>query len=310
MDISYSTILLLDYCSLHTSSAMPRSATDATRFTATGPYAQSYANVSTTPPSAFSSSASPPTRGTNIPLPQSPPPPNETPQEKVARLREAARQAKLAQEPAFERVLVRGRWIADKMHKATVVGLISLSIVCTGMATYSFVDMMRYNRRKSREFFQEQQRNYDIALRRALEAEKDGTLTADLGLVLNKERAVLAYEEEQARKGSLIKQAKEWLFGGLAMQEHPGGRLGKGGFDAEEIKRIAEGAFTEEGANKLRDPDARELEPQVMVKEAAAVRDQAQNSRRSGGTLDEMADGIANDVQEKGKSWWRWVTGR
>lgn len=286
---------------------MPRSATDATRFTATGPYAQSYSNATTAGASPFQSSSKSTGLGTTVPFPSSPPPPNETPQQKVARLREAARLAKASQESTFDRWLYRGRAVADKAHRVTVLGLITLSAVCTGMAAYSLGDMVLYNRRKRREFFLEQQQNYDMALQKAIKAEKEGTLTADLALVLNKERAVLAYEAEQARKGGFVKQAKEWLFGGLAQQEMAGGRLGKGGFDAEEIKRIAEGRFQEAGSNKLREPNMREIEPEVMVKEAAAVRSLEE---RRGGILDRMAEDVASDVNKSARTWWSWVRGR
>ena len=286
---------------------MPRSATEATRFTSTGPHAQAYSSASPT-----STSSSVPPRGTTVDYPTSAPPPNETPQQKVARLREAARLAKASSEPPLERWIASGRSVADRLHKGTVIGLISLSMICTGMAAYSLGDMMLYNRRKRREFFQEQQRNYDIALQRAVRAEEEGTLTADLALVLNKERAVRIYEEQQARKGGLWKQAKGWVFGGMAMEESPGGRLGKGGFEAEEIKRIAEGRFEDGGVtmNKLREPGMRETEPEVMVKEAAVARRMGEEARLTGGPLDQMAENVVDDLDRRGRSWWSWATGR
>ncbi|KAL9087111.1 MAG: hypothetical protein Q9159_003806 [Coniocarpon cinnabarinum] len=278
--------------------SISRSAADATRFTATGPSAQSYSNAS---PST--------TRSSTINIPTSPPPPNETPQQKVERLREAARRAKAGQISTFDRFLQYGRAAADRAHRVTVVGLVSLSVICTGMAMYSLGDMMVYNRRKRREFFAEQQRNYDVALFKAETAEREGTLTPDLALVLNKERAVRQYEEEQARKGGVFKQAREWLFGGMSASA--GGRLGKGGFEAEEIKRIAEGRFAEEDVgNALRQPDVRETRPELMVKEAAAVARMERETRASGGLLDDMADAAARDVSERGRSWWSWAMRR
>ena len=186
------------------------------------------------------------------------------------------------------------------------------SVILTGLTIYKFTEMMIYNRRKGRAYYLEQEKNYGIALMKAIEAEKTGTLTPDLALVLNKERAVLAYEEEVKRKGSILKQARDWMFGGLSLEESPGGRLGKGGFDAEEIKRIAEGEFAQQGlvVNKARDPYAREIEPEVMVKEAAAVKEQEREARQRGGYLDQVADGTVIDVQTRGRRWWSWATGR
>lgn len=85
---------------------MPRSPADATRFTATGPHANA--------------------KATTIDLGAAPPP-NETPAQKVARLREAARRAKIEQLTTWEKVVVNGRVWADRAHKVTATSLIALS---------------------------------------------------------------------------------------------------------------------------------------------------------------------------------------
>ena len=54
-------------------------------------------------------------------------PSNETPQQKVARLREAARKAKQGQESSFDSVVTRGRVWADRAHKFTTLSLIGLT---------------------------------------------------------------------------------------------------------------------------------------------------------------------------------------
>lgn len=85
---------------------MARSTADATRFTQAGPYASSKASAI-----AFSSPA----------------PPNETPQQKVARLREAARRYKGGQESAWDKIVTRGRGVADFAHRFTALSLIGLT---------------------------------------------------------------------------------------------------------------------------------------------------------------------------------------
>lgn len=60
-------------------------------------------------------------------------PPNETPHEKVARLREAARRAKLAQQSPWERVIANGRVWADRLHRATASSLIGLTGTFIGL---------------------------------------------------------------------------------------------------------------------------------------------------------------------------------
>jgi hypothetical protein len=81
--------------------APPRSVADATRFTATGPHAFTRA-----PPSSGSASG------------------GETPQQRVARLREAANRAKMDQVGTFDRIVDRGRIWADRAHKVVAIGLI------------------------------------------------------------------------------------------------------------------------------------------------------------------------------------------
>jgi len=89
---------------------MARSAADATRFTATGPYA----------------SSKPAPRASTISL-SSPAPAGETPQQKVARLKDAARRAKLDQVSGFDKVVARGRVWADRVHRVTALSLITLT---------------------------------------------------------------------------------------------------------------------------------------------------------------------------------------
>ena len=90
---------------------MPRSAVDATRFTATMPHAHSK-----TP----HISASPRT----MPSPNRP---KETPQEKVARLKAAARRAKAGNISTFDRIVVRGRVWADRAHRIVTLSLVGLT---------------------------------------------------------------------------------------------------------------------------------------------------------------------------------------
>ena len=106
---------------------MQRTVADATRFTATGPH-------------AFSQS----------PLPSSS---TETAQQRVARLREAARRTKKEQAAgtAFERLLDRGRVVADKAHRVVAVGLIAGTVLAGAVTVYAITDMMVFNRRRRAE---------------------------------------------------------------------------------------------------------------------------------------------------------------
>lgn len=104
---------------------MPRSATDATRFTSTIPHA------STKSPSF--------TRNSSLPQ-KKPGPPGETPYEKVKRLRAAADAARDAQVTGWDKVIVRGRVWADRAHRFTALSLIGLT--CRSPRTL----LLRYSR--------------------------------------------------------------------------------------------------------------------------------------------------------------------
>lgn len=78
--------------------------------------------------------------------------------------------------------------------------------------------MIIANRQKKKDWYQQQQDAYDRALAIAKEAEKNGTLTSDLALFLNKERAVEQAEEQERNKPSRWQKAKGTVFGGLKME--------------------------------------------------------------------------------------------
>lgn len=127
---------------------MSRSAIDATRFTATSPHAyskpfairSSSASASSShplPPSFLSplsrKNAPPSQKSPNTPSSSSPQKSAETPAQKVARLRAARFAAKYAEAPLWDRIVIRGRYVADKAHRITVYSLMGL----TGMFSFS-----------------------------------------------------------------------------------------------------------------------------------------------------------------------------
>lgn len=137
----------LTYC-LQT---MSRSAIDATRFTATSPHAYSkpFAIRSSSASASSTSSSSHPlppsflsplSKKNALPLqtpshnstPSSPQKLVETPAQKVARLRAARFAAKYAEAPLWDRIVIRGRYVADKAHRITVYSLMGL----TGMSSF------------------------------------------------------------------------------------------------------------------------------------------------------------------------------
>lgn len=185
------------------------------------------------------------------------------------------------------------------------------TVVCTGVAMWSLTDMMVYNRRKKKEFLREQELNYARALTRARAAEQAGTLTADLALVLNKERAVQQYEAAKAEreKRGAMRNALDWVTGGGRLEEKPGGAFG---FASDEIKRIAEGRDRPDipVVPGHRRATTAETEQQVMVKEAAAARAGVLPIASGPGSLDSMAKRASDDAVRASRGWMNWIHGR
>ncbi|KAK0744267.1 cytochrome oxidase c assembly-domain-containing protein [Apiosordaria backusii] len=126
----------------------PRTVSDATRFTATTPHADSKSSRFSKPGSPTSI---PPSRG-----PGGNPIRLETPDEKVARLRAAHQRAKLANVSKLEQYLAVGRSLADKGHRLSVMALIGFSGLGVVATVYTFYDMMILNRKRKVEWIETQ----------------------------------------------------------------------------------------------------------------------------------------------------------
>ena len=183
------------------------------------------------------------------------------------------------------------------------------------LATWSVGDMILYNRHKRNAWFEEQQRNYDRALERAQAAEAEGTLTGDLALILNHHRAILEWEIAQEAKKGPIKRALEWVFGGLATEEPPGGRLSLGD---KEVKVLAEGGrlvrVNEQG--KPIDDEGNVVAVNVLESSLTSPGDALVAPPDSvalappGGMLDTLAEEIVVSASTASKGLWNRIRGR
>ncbi|KAF2086730.1 hypothetical protein K490DRAFT_74324 [Saccharata proteae CBS 121410] len=272
---------------------MPRSASDATRFTATGPYATSKA--STVPLNAAS-----PRR------------PNETPQEKVARLRAAAQQAKKGKESTFDKVVARGRVWADRAHKVTALSLIAATGIAGVVTVFALGDMVMYNRRKRKEWFIEQTEKHAKLLEAAREAAARGAADDDQILLLNRERAAEESQQAAAEKPGIFKSIKKSIFGELPMEEQKGGKLGAIGKEASEqaqwgVETARETAHDvkEEGLGILKAVEEKRRDGERAIPHV------------SGGPLDNLGEDAASAAAQKAaaaaqksKSWTDWALRR
>jgi len=165
----------------------PRSVADATRFTPTGPH-------------AF----------TRTPIPAATAV-GETPQQRAARLREAARRARLDRISMTDKVIARGRVWADKAHRAFALSLIGATMLCGGFTIVASIDMIMYAREKKRAYLEEQ---------KALE-------TADAAAALDNESAALAAvatptsttTTPRSESNTVADKLKTWALSGLTPAE-------------------------------------------------------------------------------------------
>lgn len=245
-------------------------------------------------------------KATNVPLNQAPAGQRkESPQEKIARLRAAAQQAKAGKESKFDRYWAIGRVIADKAHRFTRLSLLAFTGVAGVVSVVAVTDMIIYNRRKKREWFHEQKQKHAIALAEARLALTDGTITHDQMLLLNRERAAEEAERIRRNKKGILARAKESMFGGLSIEEQTGGKLAATTRDnagGEGVLAAVQDAATH-GKEATSDSSiARSLEEKR--------RDGEKAQPLTPGPLDRMADDATQAATQKSKSWTSWITGR
>ncbi|OJD15118.1 hypothetical protein AJ78_04603 [Emergomyces pasteurianus Ep9510] len=232
---------------------MSRSAADATRFTATGPYASSKPPVATSGLSKWAGAGSRSTKVTG----SSPGPKGaaqETPKQKVERLRAEARAARYAKAfTPMDRFMPKGRVWADRAHKVTVYTLIAASGIAAALTVYSATSLIIYNRRQRQLWI-------DRELQKLLDARKAyvaGNATPDQLRLLEQEKAAdeEKRQKEELKKQSIYYKGKEWLFGGLKSEDVASAELKRGDLpnarpsvvDAVNAHRAENGASFEQG---------------------------------------------------------------
>lgn len=280
---------------------MARSPSDATRFTSTGPYASS----------TFTSAAPSATTSSRIDFGSAPA--NESPQQKIQRLRAAAALAKQGRETTFDKTVRIGRVWADRAHRVTALSLIAFSILSGAVATAGITDMLMHNRRKRKEWLQQKQIEGARELAIATQAASQGVATEDQILLINRERNARQAEIDKKNRPGMFKRASNWLFSDLSKEEQKGGRLGAATAAAATTSTTGTiGQKTEFAAEEARQEARHVLQ---------AVEDKVDQHRRqgekvpemlapAGGPLDRQAQVAAHNAAETTKSWTSWLMGR
>ncbi|KAF2196453.1 hypothetical protein GQ43DRAFT_405092 [Delitschia confertaspora ATCC 74209] len=257
---------------------MVRSNTDSTRFTATGVWAHTKPGKSV--------------RSSTLDF-ADPAPKNETPQQKVKRLREAANRAKLAQITKWDWAYFYGRMAADMLHKGTVYGIIFATGCLSVLAVFSIGDMIVYNRRKRALFFEQQEKEQARILESARTAVAQGTASpAQEALVkgIAEEEAAMAEKVAQRKFGSKILW---WLHGDWKEEQAL----------AEQRKLAAEQLKQEQAVT------AKDLGITQAVQEARSSAPIQPLQAAQGGPLDQVAASAVTSAEQKGKGWFGWAWG-
>ncbi|OKL61629.1 hypothetical protein UA08_03867 [Talaromyces atroroseus] len=274
---------------------MSRSAADATRFTATGPY------VSSKVPYQLPTSVKPAQSGSNQ---QSPKPGSsssssaETPRQKVERLRAQARAAKLAQSTtAFDRIIERGRRVANGAHKVMIYTLITASGVCGALTLYSVVSLTMWNRRQRELWLDKQLQD----LQAAREAYVKGTATTEQLEILRNEKIgeIEKRKKQEADEQRLWNRTKRFLFDGLKKED-----------TASETLAAATGAtsdITNSNNNNNNQAASFGILEAVNAKKAESTQ---QPQTTQPGSLDVLASNVETTAKQSAKSWSSWIWGK
>lgn len=267
---------------------MARSSTDATRFTATGPYAASSPSFSSNPAT---------TSGPQINF-GAPAPIGETPQQKIARLRAAAALAKSGalRETSFDRVVRVGRVWADRAHRVTALGLIGLTVLSTMVAAAGVTDMILHNRRRRTEFLEAQQAKSATDLAAAKVALEAGQVTEDQILLINRDRAAMEAEEAKRNRPGIFKRMTGSLFGDLSAEEQKGGRLGAGAREAAITPK-------EEMLGEREDRGVLQAVQEKVEQNRRTGERMEETVRPLGGPLDREAERASSAILSSSKSW-------
>ncbi|KKK22600.1 hypothetical protein P175DRAFT_0502682 [Aspergillus ochraceoroseus IBT 24754] len=269
---------------------MSRSAADATRFTATGPYASSKPSAAPYKLPGFMANSAASNSQSTGPGGQR----QETPKEKVERLRAQARASRIAQSTSrVDTMIDFGRRFANKAHKTMVYTLIAASGICGALTVYSMVSLTLYNRRQRALWIEKEMQT----LQDAKTAYTSGTATAEqLELLKNEQIGEIVKQKREEEKAQRPwNKAKQYLLGGLKTDEPASSEPAALKIDA--------------AVNDSRKPGVLEAlnaaDPKLTQSSSASS-----SSSPQPGQLDILADNAEGAAKQTTRSWKSWLTGR
>ncbi|MCJ1310792.1 hypothetical protein MMC25_004459 [Agyrium rufum] len=270
----------------------------------------------------------------------------ETPAQKVARLRAEHARQRIPKLSAWEKVVLKGRSIADAAHFFVAVSLMGITAIAAVLAIYSVTDMIIFNRKKRNAYFAEQAQLLTQRTDEAALAARKGIASAEQMELLAEQRAALLEREEREEK---MKKRSPWemmkrAFSTEGLKVEEGGAVGRkdAGTSAKIGAAVVEtgreiGARAERTVDELKREERRvdqgvrnalpgqgwtnggTLEesgkiPAAKGGWAAAVERERRAGEREmqardveGGMLDRMAGEVVGKAENEGKSWSSWL---
>ncbi|KAJ5491462.1 hypothetical protein N7539_003029 [Penicillium diatomitis] len=281
---------------------MSRSAADATRFTATGPYASSKAGSAPYELPSFMQS-----KDSSKPIKPSAPQTGpdgkpETPKQKVERLRAQARAARMAQQTSgMDRWIESGRKFANRAHKGMVYTLIVASGVCGVLTVYSMVSLTLYNRRQRALWIEKEVES----LKQARLAQASGTATAEQLEIIEKEEIGEIVKRKRAEEKAQRPwaKAKRFLFEKLSPEDASVSSSAAGSVAAASSMPAAIESST---------PSVTEAVQAQQAFDEAKTKAQATSGAPVlvPGQLDVLAENMELAAKQNTRSWTSWITGR
>ncbi|KAJ4393550.1 hypothetical protein N0V93_002762 [Gnomoniopsis smithogilvyi] len=266
-----------------------RTASSATRFTATTPHASSKlgSGAPKAPTSRFA-----PAPGTGVP--RKPVESGrssagaETPEQRVARLRAAHEAAKNAKISRFDSILARARPFFDSAHRITVIGLVGLTAVAGLMTAYTAYDMLRLEAARL-AYMRGDATDEQMSLIEQANARPEGF---QLPSILSAPKPIAkTASEEIAATGSAPEAQPEEKKSGLW------------GLFSSGSKKESQDAAAEK-------PQPRSLdEKRAMLESARAAFEQEKENQRKGGPLDRLGteeSTPARNAEQPKKKGWLW----
>lgn len=165
-------------------------------------------------------------------------------------------------------------------------------------------DMVRYNRKKKKEFYEMQSYMLKKAFVEALEAEGNGTATEDQTKLLREEREMVAEEEVKKEKAGIWNGIKGIVSRGLDT------KLGKEDRKyGEKRKKILE-RLEEHENNVLSGTAVATFSPtlEAVQQKRTELERQLQGQNIEPSPVDRLAEESTIKIQQKSKGWFSWFS--